>query len=123
MTSLRLYLYGGVLLVLVVGGVWLRYHWEHLGAAKVVASVEKQSAKVTSQVQKQDDKAQADAARVTTQGSQSSAANSSQTKVVVRTITKLVHDKPSPATCVVSPDAQKALQKAVDDANAAGSVI
>lgn len=41
------------------------------------------------------------------------------TQTVVRTITKVIHDAPSPVACVAQPDSVRELASAIDRANAA----
>lgn len=52
-------------------------------------------------------------------GQQQQAAAEQHTQTVIRTVTKVIHDTPSPAVCVVQPDSLRALNDAAARATAA----
>lgn len=59
------------------------------------------------------------AAQAKTQGEQAQAASVENTRTVVQTVTRIVHDTPAPAVCVVRPDSVRELSAAIERANAA----
>jgi len=106
---------------MVGGGLYLRYHWIAEGADRQ-AQIDRQAAQEAAdawaaRLAKAEDAATAARAAGAVRIAQTTAA----TDTAVRTITRIVHDSPAPAACVLPADSLRHLQDQVDAANAAAS--
>lgn len=124
LVPIRFYAYA-LVVILVLVGVWYFHHaafksGEASGKALVVAYKAGQ-AQAVAQYQSKLDAAQKAATAVTDAGNAKIDATHEATHETVRTITKVIHDTPSPAVCIVQPDSLRILENSVRDANTAAS--
>lgn len=118
-------LYAAIALALaLLGGGWYLHHSGYVAGQKdAIASVTAKSDKVAAQQEAKTVQADTGAKQATDTGHITIAANTAQTQVVTRTITRIVHDAPSPVACVLRPDSLRALQDAADSANHAAQGV
>jgi len=109
-----------VLLAALAGSVWLI---DRHGYDSGVAACQAQQAKADKKVEAKHEAtvvaADADMQKAVDAGAKEQAQVQQQTQTVIRTITKVIHDAPSPPSCTVQPDSLRALADAADRANAA----
>lgn len=108
---------------LVVSGVALHHMGYKAGQADTIASYTAKADKVAAQQEAKTVQADTGAKAATDTGHITIAANTAATQVVTRTITRIVHDAPSPVACVLRPDSLRTLQDAADSANHAAQGV
>jgi|SRR3990172_5172221 len=121
---IRFYAYG-LVVILVLGGVWYFHHaafksGEASGKALVTAYKAGQ-AQAVAQYQSRLEAAQKAATVVTEAGQAKVDASNEANHETVRTITKIVHDTPSPHQCILQPDSVRVITDAIRDANSTTS--
>lgn len=121
---IRFYAYGLVVLI-VLAGVWYFHHaafksGEASGKA-LVAAYKAGQAQAVAQYQSKLEAAQKAATAVTEAGEAKVDASNEANHETVRTITKIVHDTPSPVSCRLQPRSVSVITNAIRDANAAAS--
>lgn len=109
-----------VLLGALAGSLWLV---DRHGYDRGIAACQAQQAKADKVVEAKHETtvvaADAGMQKAIDTGQQQQEAAQQQTQTVIRTITKVIHDAPSPPTCTVQPDSLRALTDAADRANGA----
>lgn len=115
-------------LLLASAGVWYVHHkWYDAiyqdGYRAKTAEVERDAASAAAKAQTRTVAADAGAKAVTDKGNAQVADNRQATHETVRTITQIVHDKPSPVQCVADPASLHALQSAASAANRTASEL
>lgn len=109
-----------VLLAALAGSVWLiDRHGYDRGMAACQAEQRKADKVVETKHEAVVVAADADMQKAVDAGAKEQAQVQQQTQTVIRTITKVIHDAPSPPSCTVHPDSLRALADAADRANAA----
>lgn len=120
---IRLYAAIALAIALLAGGWYLHHSGYVAGQKAAIASVTAKSDKVAAQQEAKTVQADTGAKQATDTGHVTIAANTAQTQVVTRTITRIVHDAPSPVACVLRPDSLRTLQDAADSANHAAQGV
>ena len=120
LVPIRFYAYG-LVVILALGGVWYFHHaaftsGEASGKALVTAYKAGQ-AQAVAEYNSKLEAAQNDATAVTEAGQAKVGASNEANHETVRTITKIVHDTPSPRVCVLQSGSVKILESAINDAN------
>jgi carbohydrate-binding DOMON domain-containing protein len=119
----RLYAAIALCLALLAGGWYLHHVGYNAGQNDAIAAYTAKADKVAAEQSAKAVQADTGAKAATDTGHVTIAANTAQTQVVTRTITRIVHDTPSPAACVLPPDSVRALQDAADSANLAAQGV
>jgi len=106
---------------MLAGGIYLRRQWVAEGADRQ-AQIDRQAAQEAADAWAARVAKAEDAASTTVRaGAVTVAQTTASTETAVRTITRIVHDSPAPAACVLPADSLRHLQDQVDAANAAAS--
>lgn len=119
----RLYAAIALALALLAGGWYLHHAGYKAGQLDAIATITAKADKLAAQQITKDVQADTSAKTATDTGHIAVADSQAATKVVTRTITRIVHDTPSPAACVLPPDSVRTLQDAADSANRAAQGV
>lgn len=123
MTTIRLYAYAAALL-LAVAGIWYYGHTRYnAGVAHELQIVTTQAIASAAEAQTRTVAADAGAKAATDAGQAQIAQAAQETHDTIRIVTRVVHDKPSPAVCVAEPDVMHALRAAAESANRAAGEL
>ena len=119
--SLKVKIIAAVVFLLALGGaLWLlEQHGYDRGMAACHAAQEKAAKADDTKHEAVVVAADAGMQKAVDAGQQQQAAAEQHTQTVIRTVTKVIHDTPSPAVCVVQPDSLRALTDAATRATAA----
>lgn len=104
---------------LAAAGRWAYTTIYDAGAASCVAAHKQASEKTRADTEKRRDTAVASASSVRKASADAVGVATDKTKETVRVITRIVHDTPATAVCVLPADSLRELQTAVDRANTA----
>lgn len=119
----RLYAAIALCLALVVVGWYLHHTGYKAGQNAAIAAYAAKSDKVVAQEAAKAVQADTSAKAATDTGHIAVADSQAATQIVTRTITRIVHDAPSPVACVLRPDSLRTLQDAADSANHAAQGV
>lgn len=119
----RLYAAIALCLALGAGGWYLHHSGYTAGQNDAIATYTAKADKVAAEQAAKAVQADTSAKAATDTGHIAIADNIAATQVVTRTITRIVHDAPSPVACVLRPDSLRTLQDAADSANHAAQGV
>ncbi|MDQ7996051.1 MAG: hypothetical protein AAGC76_09370 [Luteibacter sp.] len=119
----KVLIYVAILAGLLGAGAWYGSSRYEAGRNDLLADQAKQAETDRQKSDMQTVASDAGAAKAKSEGEQAQAASVENTRTVVQTVTRIIHDSPSPSVCVVPPDSVRELTSAIGRANAAAGRV